>query len=154
MMKRCAIVLTLGLAATTAALAEPATFSTSATVTILESIAVTETAPLSFGTIDKPTSGSADYSVDAAGVATHTGDGGFLVAPQTGTYGVTGEDGVAYSASATAGACSDSGLALSVAASSLSGTLDDTVTVSGTLSVASTTTAGSHTCAYTVTASY
>lgn len=136
--------------------AAPVTFSATASVTILEQIAINEVAALSFGTIDKPSAafGPAVYTVNAVG-SSNTGDGSFIAPGSVGTYTVFGSDGVAYTPAAAAGGCSDPNLSLSVSATSTNGNvLDDTLTISGDLTVSPDAVAGAQSCTYTVSASY
>lgn len=143
----------------TAAQAAPDRFDGTASVTILEQIVISEDNALSFGKIDKPSTGNADYTVPADGSApSDTGDGSFIGSGATaGVYDFTGTSGESALIGATPVGCGG-GLTLSALTFS---TPTNTVTLNalnvglgGTLTVPAATTAGAYTCSYTVTAQY
>lgn len=144
----------------TAAQAAPASFNGTASVTILEQIAITEDNALSFGKIDKPSAsvGTATYTVSPAGLTSTSGDGSFIgTGAAAGVYDFTGTAGESALIGATVGSCGG-GLTLSALTFS---TPTNTVTLNalnvglgGTLTVPAATVAGAYTCSYTVTAQY
>jgi len=142
----------------TASQAAPATFNGTASVTILEQITISEDNALNFGKIDKPSTGSADYTITPTGVTSDTGDGSFIgTGAAAGSYDFNGTDGQSATIGASAGSCGG-GLTLSALTFS---TPSNTVTLDalnvglgGTLTVPAATVAGSYTCSYTLSASY
>jgi hypothetical protein len=133
---------------------------TTATVTIVEGITITEHEALRFGNILKPTAQTQTFTLSATGAtSTGAGDGSFVgpaAARGPGRYDVKGTDGAAYDFSVVPSLCSFSGhLQLGSMTHDAGAKLDDlNVQVGGMLTVSSQTPDGSYTCVYTVTANY
>lgn len=136
-------------------------FSGTATATIVQGITIDEVAPLRFGNIQPPSSGSQTFTMSATGTpSVGAGDGLFVGPPggrNAGSYDVDGTVGASYTFGvSTAGTCNDVAVTIgSMTKSGDDGTLNDAgVGVGGTLTVSSTVSAGAITCGYTVSADY
>ncbi len=153
-----AIAAVFGITATSVQ-AAPASLDGIADVTILEQIVISEGRNLDFGKIDKPSTGSATYTISADGASlTDNGDGSFISGAENGQYNFMGTNGQQATIGATAGLCTaGSGLELSALTLTAGPTVmldQENVGLGGTLTVPAATVAGAYTCAYTLTANY
>lgn len=141
--------------------AAPFEFASQAGVSIFEPITIAEIRAMSFGVIDKPSSGTQQFNVGSGLVDESNispgGDGQWVGDDgTTGAYSITGMPGQSYTPSSGAtGECSHPGLSIAAHPHSTSGNvLPDTVIINGNLYLDASVPAGTHTCSYVVTADY
>lgn len=140
--------------------AAPATVPFSASVTVLQQIEIKEDFNLNFGKIDKPRTGTQDFTVnfDGSTMVTGSGGGSFIGGHQAGQYDFLGSADQAVDINVTRkGGCSNNtlrldGLSIDVAVPPILPMND--VKVKGTLRVSAVTPPGQHTCPYAITAQY
>ncbi len=150
------------------AAADPVTENFDAQGEFIQNLTISQNTQLDFGRIQAPTSGTQDFSVLATGGtaidSSPGGSGGVFIDGQiTGQVTIAGEDGETFSITASPVECSTVSGNFAVEAfmtevllDSTGGTLvggSDVVNVGGTLRIPSTT-SGSGTCGYRVTADY
>jgi len=129
-----------------------ATGTAQASVTILAPLTVTQVQDMAFGTLAPPSSGAQDFMLSTAGaVDDSAGDGSYFSGAQAAQFTTNGSSGqmVTVVPIVTADFAA-AGLTLSNLVASTGGTLNlsggaDPINIGGTLSVASGTTAGTHT---------
>lgn len=139
--------------------AAPKTETFQATSTILEQLDIDQKVPLAFGKIDKPSSGSADYTISTLGVPSDTGDGGFIGTTATaGSFDILGSNEPVTVSTATEGSCNNDGVTLkNLTLSATSVTLvagKANVKLGGTLAVTSDALAQVTSCDFMLTAQY
>ena len=123
----------------------------SASVTVVEPLALVQVLDMAFGTIAPPSAAAQDFVLSAAGVVDDTAsDGNYFSGAQAAQFTVDGSNGetVTVSPSVTAD-FTDAGLSLGTLVASVGGTLalDGTaqpINIGGTLNVATGAAAGAH----------
>lgn len=143
------------------ALAADSTATVTATVYLLAPIVLTETRPLNFGRLDRPGSGTQNYTVSPSGVVgVGSGAGGsFQGGHQSGIIQVEGETGetVALSRAIPNGGVCAPGVVLNridLSAPSVVVSPTSSVNVGGRVNVSASAQSGLATCLYTITANY
>lgn len=143
----------------TASQAAPETFNGTASVVILEQLAITQNTALSFGTVDLAKTGTSSFTVDPSPSVSPsvTGTGASFVAPPVaGAFTVTGSN-LPVTLSENEGTCGSgvtlTNLSLSAASVTLVGG-SASFTLGGTVNIAAGTAAGTVNCSYTLTAQY
>lgn len=141
----------------TASQAAPFDFNGTASVVILEQLAISQNTALSFGKVDLAASGTSSFTVSAAGAPSVVGtDAKFVSPPVAGAFTVTGSN-LPVTLSKNEGTCGSGVTLTNLTLSATSVTLvggSASFTLGGTVNIAAGTAAGTVNCSYTLTAQY